>query len=238
MTIEAVINIPRMFGVVLVNERVLEAYVGEYASGKSEISINRAISLLNEGRKVTLVDLDFVEPFYTLRPVKKELSEMGIDVVAWDTADTVGLGEAGSLMKPEMRWVLKRPGDVILDIGYGVEGYKILNLIEGALEGDLRIFAVLNVGRPMTSELDEIVEYVKTLGPINGLINNSHLGEDTTVEFVQQGARIITQAAEILGLPVVATYLEKRWETELSSRTDTMGNPIRFLHRFMAKAFW
>ncbi|MFA4884869.1 MAG: 4Fe-4S dicluster domain-containing protein [Desulfotomaculaceae bacterium] len=49
-------------------DRIVEAYVGEYAAGKSESAINRALEVVRQGRKVTLVDLDLVEPFYTLRP--------------------------------------------------------------------------------------------------------------------------------------------------------------------------
>ena len=57
-------------------ERVLEAYVGEYASGKSEIAINRALELKKLQHQVTPVDLDIVEPFYTLRPIKKNWKAM------------------------------------------------------------------------------------------------------------------------------------------------------------------
>ena len=58
-------------------KRVLEAYIGEYASGKSENAVNRALELAHLGRKVTLVDLDLVEPCYTLRPLKRKLEEEG-----------------------------------------------------------------------------------------------------------------------------------------------------------------
>ena len=62
------------------DQPVIEAYVGEYASGKSENAVNRAVSLHRQGRKVTLVDLDTVEPCYTLRPIKKELEEIGTSI--------------------------------------------------------------------------------------------------------------------------------------------------------------
>lgn len=217
----------------------MEAYIGEYASGKSEVAVNRALQLLNENKHVTLVDLDLVEPFYTLRPIKNQLSEMGLQVVAWETRETVGLGEAGSTIKPEARWVLRRPGEIILDIGYGVEGARVLNLIEGAdSDENLHIYVVLNIGRPMTANVDDIVDYVKELGVVHGLINNSHLGDDTTVEFVQEGAAIVTAAADLLNLPVVATYMESRFKNEVTGSTDVNGNPIRFLNRFMTKTFW
>ena len=74
----------------LTNQPIIEAYVGEYASGKSENAVNRAVALHRQGRQVTLVDLDTVEPCYTLRPIKKELEELGLTVVAWETRDTVG----------------------------------------------------------------------------------------------------------------------------------------------------
>ncbi len=217
----------------------MEAYIGEYASGKSEVAVNRAISLQKEGHQVTLVDLDLVEPFYTLRPLKKQLTAMGLAVIAWETGETIGLGETGNLIKPEMRWVLQRPGDIILDIGYGVHGAGVLNLIEGAADNkDLRIFVVLNIGRPLTDKVEDIVEHVKGLGLVHGLVNNSHLGDETSAEFVQEGARIITEAARLLKLPVIATYADRKLEAEIGGTTDVMGNPVNFLDRYMINAVW
>lgn len=222
-----------------IEQRILEAYIGEYASGKSEVAVNRAIELLNEKKQVTLVDLDLVEPFYTLRPIKNQLSEMGLQVVAWETKETLGLGEAGSTIKPEMRWVLRRPGDIILDIGYGVEGVRVLNLVEGAIGNkNLHIYVVINVGRPMTATVEDIVEYVQSLGAVDGLINNSHLGDDTTLEFIQEGAKIVAESAKLLNLPIIATYMERRFKDEVNGLTDVRGNPVRFLERFMTKTFW
>ena len=81
------------------NMPVVEAYVGEYASGKSENAINRALALLEKRRQVTLVDLDLVEPFYTLRPLKAKLGAMGLEVLAWKTEETMGLGDVFCKMK-------------------------------------------------------------------------------------------------------------------------------------------
>lgn len=218
--------------------RIVEAYIGEYASGKSENAVNRALALADEGRKVTLVDLDLVEPFYTLRPLQAELKQRGIDVVAWETGETMGLGEAGSTMQPTMRWVLRRPGDIILDVGYGVHGARTLNLIEGAdKDPELQVLAVINIFRPMTSCVEDIVAYVRGLGTVHGLINNAHLGSDTVVENVQEGARIVTEAAAILGIPVVATSVEESLANAIGP-VDCRGNPVRRLHRFMPHTFW
>lgn len=219
-------------------KRFVEAYVGEYASGKSENAVNRAIALHNQGLQVTLVDLDTVEPCYTLRPIKQELEEIGLHVVAWETKETIGLGEAGSTIKGEMRWVLRRPGNIIMDVGYGVHGAAIFNLVEGAWEDpDLKIFAVLNASRPMTSRLDWIVEYVRSLGRIDGIINNTHMAEETTVELVEQGAELITEASRILNIPVVATSAMTEIAGQMGVK-DAFGNPVWSLYRYMPKTFW
>ena len=78
--------------------RFVEVYTGAYASGKSEISVNRAIAL-SQTDKVTLVDLDTVEPAYTLRPIQKEIEETkGIKVITQE--DYFGLGETGNTITP------------------------------------------------------------------------------------------------------------------------------------------
>ncbi|MDR3566367.1 MAG: hypothetical protein P4N59_33755 [Negativicutes bacterium] len=217
---------------------IIEAYVGEYASGKSENAVNRAIELNQKGLSVTLVDLDTVEPCYTIRPIKKELEAMGLNVVAWETRDTVGLGEAGSVIQGAMRWVLRRPGNIIMDIGYGVHGAQIFNLIEGAVENPyLKIIAVINMSRPFTSTVDRILDYVATLGRVDALLNNTHMAEETTVEIVQNGARGVAEAGRILGVPMVATSAVKEIADQMGT-VDCMGVPVRPLERLMPRTFW
>lgn len=216
----------------------MEAYVGEYAAGKSEVAVNRALDLAGEGRLVTLVDLDIVEPCYTLRPIKHLLEERGVCVLAWETRQTVGLGEAGTVLRADARWALRREGDVVLDIGYGVEGSKTLDLLEGArTEENLRVLAVLNVSRPMTATVEDLVEHVRGMMPVHGLVNNTHLGDETTPEVVQAGAGVVEGAARLLGLPVVATTAVAEVAARLGPR-DACGHPVRALTRFMPRAFW
>ena len=219
--------------------RIVEAYVGEYASGKSEVALNRALYLVKSGRKpITLVDFDLVEPFYTLRPLKKGLEEKGLQVLAWETEKTMGLGEAGMLLKPEIRWVLRREGDVIIDVGYGVAGARKLRLLEDVREHpELKIYVVINIARPLTSDVAGILEYTKTLGKVDGVINNSHWGDDTTIEIIQEGAEVVTKAAKLLGLPVIATTVEQRFSQQIPP-SDIRGNPVFFLERQMNRYYW
>ncbi|HHZ16332.1 MAG TPA: hypothetical protein GX395_01675 [Clostridia bacterium] len=217
-----------------------EAYVGEYASGKSEVAINRALWLFETGiRPVILVDLDLVEPFYTLRPLKKELEARGIKVLAWETLNTIGLGETGNLLQPVVRWALRREGAVVIDVGYGVAGIEKLRLLERpAFEREsLKIYVVINIARPMTGDVEAVVDYVRALGAVHGLINNSHWGDDTEPAIIHEGAQVVTKAAKILGLPVIWTTVDQKWQKEIGSY-DVCGNPVFFLKRYMPRAFW
>jgi hypothetical protein len=218
--------------------RVVEAYIGEYASGKSEIAVNRALELVRLGRQVTLVDLDLVEPCYTLRPLKKELEQAGMTVLAWETAELIGLGETGNVVKPSTRFCLLRPGDVIMDIGYGISGARILNLVENAWEDpDLKIYAVINIARPMTATVDQIVDHLRDMGRVDGLINNSHLGDETDVAIVDQGARTVAAVSRILGIPVVTTVVAESLAASFG-KNDLYGHPVRVIRRYMPRAFW
>jgi len=218
--------------------RFIEAYVGEYASGKSENAVNRALELVEQGREVTIVDLDLVEPFYTLRPLKSMLQSRGVKVIAWDTKDTFGLGEAGYVLKPEMRWALHRRGDIIFDVGYGVQGLKIFNLVENAFDSEeLKIYAVVNISRPLTSTVDDIISYLSHFGSVDGLINNSHLGEYTDLEVIEEGMRTVSEVSRLTKIPVVATTMEKNFAPFVDN-DYFMGFPVRFIERHMPQSFW
>jgi len=110
--------------------RWIEVFTGAYASGKSETAINRAFSLHEKEEKLTLVDLDTVEPAYTLRPIKKTLQAMGLSVVAHDREKSFGLGETGTIITPEQKMCLKREENLIIDVGYGAGGIDSLVLLE------------------------------------------------------------------------------------------------------------
>lgn len=221
--------------------RILEAYVGEYAGGKSENAVNRSIHLCRAGRKVRLVDLDLVEPFYTLRPLKTSLKKMGINVVGWETAETIGLGEAAIPLQAEMITACDFAGDVIIDLGYGVNGRNILNLIGGRWREDkgakLHLQMVVNTTRPLTSSVFLIKKYITEFGVIDGLINNTHLGTETTVPLIQNGAVIVTEVAKQLGLPVVATTALRSFAQEIGE-FDCMGNVVWPLEQYMRDAIW
>jgi hypothetical protein len=97
--------------------------------------------------------------------------------------------------------------------------------------------AVINVSRPVTDAVDKIIDYVRSLERVDGLINNTHLGDETTMAIVEEGARTASEAAGRLGLPVVATSVTEAIGRQLGV-ADCMGNPVRLIRRYMPEAFW
>ncbi|MDD2621145.1 MAG: hypothetical protein PHC92_10820 [Syntrophomonadaceae bacterium] len=215
--------------------RVVEAFVGEYASGKSEIAINRALELKNQDRRVTLVDLDTVEPFYTLRPIKKVLEAEGLNIIAYSRSDSFGLGETGAMLNPRARWALMNEGDIILDIGYGVSGAQMLNLVEGAYESsELRIIAVLNYSRPMTGTRERLKDYIVKLGRVDAIIANTHLGDESTLSLITEGNYEICRVAKELNIPVDYMAIDEKFRDII----EEVDLPVKFLKRYMPSAIW
>lgn len=224
--------------------RIVEVFAGAYASGKSEISINRAIMLHNTGIDIVLVDLDTVEPAYTLRPIKEKIEEFGVKVIA--QTNYIGLGEAGNVITGEQKNCLMFPENIVIDVGYGASGLDILELITGIdKEENLNIYIVINTSKPETANIEDIIEYVKwSEGSGNykwkkftGIISNTHFAELTEKDDVIKGYEEVQKAAEILKLPVKAIAVSQEIFEQFES--DNYNNvPLWKLNRFMPQALW
>ena len=55
--------------------------VGNYGSGKTEVSINLAVNRKRSGLDVRLADLDLVNPYFRTREARTQLEALGIDVI-------------------------------------------------------------------------------------------------------------------------------------------------------------
>lgn len=217
-------------------KRVVEAYVGEYASGKSELAINRALELMTMQRQVTLVDLDIVEPFYTLRPIKDLLEREGLNIIAYSRSDSFGLGETGAMLNPKAKWALRIEGDIIFDVGYGVHGAKTLNLVEGAEEAGVKVIAVINYMRPMTNSIERIKGYIKELGTVNAIVANTHLGTETTLDIIIKGNLEIFEAAKQIEIPIAYIAMEEKFQEFINK--EEFFVPVKFIKRYMPAAIW
>lgn len=223
--------------------RRVEVYAGAYASGKSETSINRALQYIKEGKSITLVDLDTVEPAYTLRPLANSLRELGVNVIAQE--DYFGLGEAGSYVTGQQINCLSEKGDIIIDVGYGASGLDILDIIHHiGEEEDLNIYIVINTSKFETCNVENIIEYLtfaeglekRPWKKFDGIISNTHFGDETQKEDIIKGYKIIKEAAGKVNIPIVAIGVPDFLKSEFEDKYDNI--PVWVYERMMPKALW
>ncbi|MDR1327381.1 MAG: hypothetical protein LBJ74_03130 [Heliobacteriaceae bacterium] len=223
--------------------RTVEVYAGAYASGKSETAVNRARQYIAQGKSITLVDLDTVEPAYTLRPLAAELEAEGMKVIT--QPDYFGLGEAGSYITPAQQNALSMEGDLVIDVGYGASGLDMLDILTGIdNEKDLQIYIVINTSKFETFSVENIIEYVtfsegcecREWKHFSGIISNTHFGDETTKEDIIRGYEMIKKASEILKIPVRAIGVDEKFTSEFGPAYD--GVDVWLYKRSMPKALW
>ena len=223
--------------------RTVEVFAGAYASGKSETAINRARQFAKAGKNVTLVDLDTVEPAYTLRPIAGKLEEEGIKVIT--QPEYFGLGEAGSYITPAQQNCLATEGDMVIDVGYGAAGLDMLDILAGVdNEADMRIYLVVNTSKFETCNVENLTEYVtfseglekRPWKKFDGFISNTHFGDETTKEDVIRGYEIVKKVSKNLNIPVRAIGVDRKIAGDFGLTYD--GVDIWVYDRIMPKAFW
>ena len=66
----------------------LTLFAGHYGSGKTNIAVNYAMLLADEGKKVCVADLDIVNPYFRTKDSESELTERGITLISPRYANT------------------------------------------------------------------------------------------------------------------------------------------------------
>jgi hypothetical protein len=184
--------------------------IGAYGSGKSEYSIHLARQLKSEGEDVVLADMDVVNPYFRSRDVREDFANLGIDVIApegqFKHADL-------PMMSPRIKGAIENGSKtVILDVGGDPAGCRTLGrFIDSINQRGYKMLFVVNTLRPFTSTLEEIItmkqhlEYTSKLH-ITEFICNTNLMQDTQQHIVEEGIRLVSEAARQTGL-ALKTYL-------------------------------
>ncbi len=188
---------------------------GHYGSGKTNFSVNLAIHAANEGKKVTLIDLDIVNPYFRAADNAAELEAMGIKCIVPNFANTNV--DVPSLPPAVMGALASANEDdrlTILDVG-GDNGAVALGMYNRFLpEGSYDLLYVINKYRPLTEEAEDAlsllreIEYMSRL-KATGVVNNSNLGIETTKEDVESTENWAKAIAKDAALPLFCTSFHK-----------------------------
>lgn len=213
--------------------RSVVVITGNYGSGKTEVAVNWALWMRDQGLEVTIADLDIVNPYFRCREAQGLMVKAGIRVLA--PQGELHHSELPILM-PEIRGVIERPtGVTLLDVGGDDDGARVLAGLSSFF-GDYEMLQVVNQRRPFTDTVEgcqkiqrEIEASSKLI--VTGLISNSHLMDETDGEVVLEGAAFAREVGNDRGQELRFTTVERRLADQVD--LERVGSPVLIFDRLM-----
>lgn len=187
-------------------KQFIHIFAGHFGSGKTEIALNFAVHAARGGEKVTIVDLDIVNPYFRTNDAKAELEQYGIDVIASDFA---GSNVDLPVVSPNvMRVFTRKAGTAVFDVGGDDDGAYALGRYRRYIhEAGYRMYFVANTMRPMTRTSDGLEEIYDAIEQASGLvftdiINNTNLASQTDYSVLRSGLKEIEKLSKKKNVPV------------------------------------
>lgn len=187
----------------------IRVFTGHFGSGKTEISINYAINLARQGKKVAIVDIDIVNPYFCVRDIKKELEDQGVRVIS---SNPEYVNAELMVVPAEISAIFNdKSYDVVIDVGGDDCGSVALGQYNRFFKQEpYDMYFVINTSRPLTSDGIEVKDFMKEIErssrlKVTHLISNTNLSYETTVEHVLKGDKEVTSLSQELEIPYAYT---------------------------------
>ncbi len=202
-------------------------FCGHYGSGKTNVALNYALHLRQDGGEVTVADLDIVNPYFRTKDSRRELEEAGIRLICSEYANTnVDIPALPSDLYSITDDKRRR---VVIDVGGDDRGALALGRIAPAIleEDSYEMLLVINRYRPLTPDAPstlEVMREIELAGGIRftGLVNNSNLGEATDEETVLSSLAYAEEVSSLTGLPVVMTTVKQSLYSALEGKIENL----------------
>lgn len=198
---------------------------GHYGSGKTNVAVNMAEDLKKYEDRVTIADLDIVNPYFRTLDSKEDFEHAGIRLIVSEYANT-NL-DAPALPQEIYTITDDRSAHVIIDVGGDDRGALALGRISDRIreENDYEMLLVINRFRPLTRTPEDVLEVMKEIEeagkiPFTGIINNSNLGAETDEETVLSSLKFAEETSYLTGLPIKATCVEEKLYDSLKDRIE------------------
>ncbi|MDR0293683.1 MAG: hypothetical protein LBH95_05970 [Oscillospiraceae bacterium] len=215
---------------------------GHYGSGKTSIAAWLALEKRKRHERVTLCDLDIVNPYFRAEDNRELLEGAGVRLIssayAGSSVETPGF-------PPEAASVFDDPGAAaVIDVGGDDRGalalgrYELFRRLSGSGtphgrgEADpepdgIDILLVVNKFRPLSAgarDACEICRGIEAAGRFRftGIVNNSNLGAETAARDVLDSLPYAAEIGESLALPVIAVSAARRLGDELRGRVENL----------------
>ena len=184
------------------------AVTGHYGSGKTNLSLNLAIALKRQGRRVALCDLDVLNPYFGSGGFGPLAQGEGIPIIASEYA-------ASTLDIPALTGRIDAclgGGDTaIIDAGGDGDGSLALGRYAPRIaQGPYDLLFVVNFFRALTKTAGQAAEYLREIEAacrlkVTAIVNNSNLGEQTTPQDVAASIEEAAKLSELTQKPLLFT---------------------------------
>lgn len=200
---------------------------GHYGSGKTNIAVNYAMALSENGKKVSIADLDIVNPYFRAKDTADILADMGIRMISSEYAnsnvDTPALpAEAYSIFADKSVYA-------VVDVGGDDRGALALGRYAPYLleENNFEMLFVINKYRFLTADAQSTIEVMREIEGASGvrftgIVNNSNLGEETTYDEVLASLDYAKEVSELTGLPIKMTTVRRELYGELNNEIKNL----------------
>ena len=180
---------------------------GHYGCGKTNLTLNLALEAAAAGERVTVADLDIVDPYIRSSEYGGLLEEQGVRLIApvfaGTTLDTPTLPpELYSIFEPQA-------GRVFIDAGGDDAGVTALGGLHSQLEETgYQMLYVINRYRVLSQTPEEAAALLGEIEAASrlkatALVNNSHLGVETRLDTLLGGLDFARKTAQLTGLPLL-----------------------------------
>ena len=221
-------------GPALLDRRVL-VLVGGYGAGKTQLAISVALKLAKEDKRVALVDLDLINPYFRVREIADTLKHEGVEVIRPE--GDLAFAENPSL-PPQIDGALRDPTrHVVLDVGGNETGATIVGRYHNLLKAeDVAVLQVVNIFRPFSSTIEEIESLRldmerKSHLKVQGWINNSNLMDWTTLEDWQSAVELMKTLVDQSKIPLVTCGINPKWANKVGLPWERDWIPVeRYLN--------
>ena len=200
---------------------------GHYGSGKTNIAVNLAFLLKKQHERVTIADVDIVNPYFRTSDSRRELEESGIRLICSEFA---GSNVDLPALPAEMYSVVDDPTQTaIIDVGGDDRGALALGRIRDGIlkENNYEMLFVINRFRPLTRNAEltaEIMREIEAAGGIRftAIVNNSNLGPETTAQDVLDSDAYAREVCEMTGLPLKMTAVHESLYPQLKGKMENL----------------
>jgi hypothetical protein len=177
---------------------------GAFGSGKTEIAMTLAMLWVKES-PLTLVDLDFVTPYFRSQDHREEMEAMGVRVVAPDPLSAAL--DSPALPAAAREAIVAPTGRTLVDLGGDPAGAIVIGQFAPYLT-TYDCWAVVNFSRPTTPDPDAAAAVLRDIAAvtrlrITGLIANTHIGAFTTPADVLTGLEQLRVLSARISAPIV-----------------------------------